>query len=156
MIELDIPGKGNYKIKYLVCDVNGTLALDGVLLPNVGMNLQRLSDRLEIYMVTANTYGKQSFIDGQVGISAKIIQKGNEAEQKKEFVRQLGAESVIAVGQGANDAMMLQEAAIGIAIVSQEGLSVEALNCADLILPDIDSALTLLVNPLRLVATLRK
>jgi soluble P-type ATPase len=155
MIELEIPGRGNYKIKHLVCDVNGTLAVDGVLLPNVVIKLQRLRDRLEIFMVTANTFGKQSLIDTQVGVSAKIIQKGDEAEQKKAFVQELGSDSVIAIGQGANDALMLKTAGIGIAILSPEGLSAETFRYADLLVPDIESALSLLENPLRLVATLR-
>jgi len=39
--------------------------------------------------------------------------------------------------------------------VQQEGASSEALMAADVICPDIFSALELLNNPLRLVATLR-
>lgn len=156
MIDLEIPGRGNYKIKYIVCDVNGTLAMDGDLLPNIAGHLARLSDRVAVYAITANTHGKQLLIDQQLGKSAIIINPGYESEQKRDFVRELGAENVIAIGQGANDSLMLKEAGIGICIVSNEGLAVESLMNADLIMPDIFSALELLENPLRLVATLRK
>jgi P-type E1-E2 ATPase len=74
---------------------------------------------------------------------------------KAAFVRRLGAEVVAAVGQGANDAGMLKAAALGIAILSREGLAVTTLNTADLVLPDITSALELFDNPLRIVASLR-
>ena len=40
MIEMTIPGKGNIKINSLVLDVNGTIALDGVLIPGVVEKLQ--------------------------------------------------------------------------------------------------------------------
>ena len=52
------------------------------------------------------------------------IKKGNEAQQKMDYVTHLGAENVIALGQGANDAKMLKEAAIGIAVMSLEGLAI--------------------------------
>lgn len=84
------------------------------------------------------------------------MQPGLEDEQKVEFVRKLGAEHVAAVGQGANDARMLKTAAIGIAVLSREGLAVESLNAADILVPDIFAALELFEKPLRLVATLRK
>lgn len=35
MIEINIPGRAAYQLEHLVCDVNGTLALDGVLLDGV-------------------------------------------------------------------------------------------------------------------------
>jgi len=62
---------------------------------------------------------------------------------------------VAAIGQGANDAGMLKSAAVGIAILSREGLAVTTLNAADLVLPDIISALELFDKPLRIVASLR-
>ena len=71
-------------------------------------------------------------------------------------MRGLGAETVIAVGQGANDAGMLKAAAIGIAVLSEEGLAASALLAADLVLPTIHDALNLLEFPTRLVATLRE
>jgi soluble P-type ATPase len=63
---------------------------------------------------------------------------------------------VIACGQGANDAGMLAAAAIGVAVMSAEGLAVESLQAADLLLPDMMAVLELLDKPLRLVASLRR
>jgi len=51
---------------------------------------------------------------------------------------------------------MLAEAAIGICVVSEEGLAVCALQSADLVVPDIHAALELLEKPMRLAATLRR
>ncbi|MGZ9224367.1 MAG: HAD family hydrolase, partial [Anaerolineales bacterium] len=65
-------------------------------------------------------------------------------------------ESVVAIGQGANDAAMLKEAALGICVMSQEGAATETILSADLMMPTITAALELLDKPLRLVASLRK
>ncbi len=156
MIELNIPGRGLIELEHLVCDVNGTLALDGQLLDGVGRALTDLRDRLQLHLLTADTHGRQALIDRQLNIQAVRIQTGDEGRQKAEFVRQLGAERVAAIGQGANDAVMLKCARIGICVYSKEGCAIEALLAADLVVPDIYSALELIENPLRLVATLRK
>lgn len=50
---------------------------------------------------------------------------------------------------------MVAAAALGIAIVQQEGAAVETLLAAKLVVPDIGAALGLLLNPTRLIATLR-
>jgi soluble P-type ATPase len=91
-----------------------------------------------------------------LGLNAVRIPPGGEAEAKAKYVRRLGASRVIALGQGANDSGMLRDAAIGICVLSQEGLAVEALNAADIVTPDVLSALDLIDNPMRLVASLRR
>jgi P-type E1-E2 ATPase len=156
MIELTIPGRGELRLQHLVLDVNGTLALDGILLEGVARRLSSLRDRLNLHMVTADTHGQQSVIDQLLNLSAVRIQRGNESAQKTEFVNSLGADSVVAIGQGANDAGMLKTAALGICILSTEGSAVDALLAADLVAPDIQSALDLLEKPLRIIASLRQ
>ncbi|HSB03272.1 MAG TPA: hypothetical protein VLE49_21665 [Anaerolineales bacterium] len=156
MIELDIPGRGVLQLRHLVTDVNGTLAVDGQLIDGIAGQIGLLKDRLTIHLLTADTHGRQAALDRQLNLTATRIQPGNEAPQKAEYVRRLGAETVVAIGQGANDAAMLREAALGICVMSQEGLATEALLCADLLMPDIATALELLNRPLRIAASLRK
>lgn len=156
MIELNVPGRGLFQLDHLVLDVNGTLALDGRLVDGVAKALLTLRDRLQLHMLTADTHGRQATIDLQLGLKALRIPPGGEAEAKAAYVRELGADRVVAIGQGANDAEMLRQASLGVCLLSPEGLAVEALNAADLIAPDILTALALLENPLRLVASLRR
>lgn len=156
MIELNIPGRGVIQLEHLVTDVNGTLALDGKLLEGVSSALLRVSDRLNIHLLTADTHGQQDSIDKQLGMKAIRIPAGDESSTKAAYVRELKPKQVVAIGQGANDAGMLREAEIGIAVNSQEGLATEAIQAADLVLPDIHSALAMLENPMRLVASLRR
>jgi P-type E1-E2 ATPase len=156
MIELNIPGHGELQLEHLVMDVNGTLAVDGILIEGVARRISALRDRLSIHLLTADTHGGQSAIDHLLNLKAVRIQRGNEAEQKATYVRQLGAQRVAAIGQGANDAHMLQTAALSICVMSLEGLALEALQASQLLMPDILSALDLFDNPLRLIASLRK
>ena len=156
MIELNIPGRGLIQLQHLVCDVNGTLAVDGQLLEGVKQRLSALSDRLTLHLLTADTHGKQDAIDQQLNLKAVRILPGNEADQKADYVQKLGADISVAIGQGANDAGMLRTAALGICLLSPEGTAVETLLESDLVVSNIYEALDLLEKPLRIVATLRK
>ena len=156
MIELNIPGRGPLQIQNLVTDVNGTFAVDGVLIDGLTKRIASLRDRLEIHMLTADTHGRQASIDELLNLKATRVPPGNEALTKADFVRKLGAESVVAIGQGANDSEMLKTAALGICVMSQEGVAIETLVSADIVVPDIFAALDLLEKPVRIVASLRK
>ena len=107
-------------------------------------------------MLTADTHGKQDAIEQQLNLKAVRIQPGNEAGQKAAFVQKLGAGISVAIGQGANDAAMLRIAVLGICVLSPEGTALETLLASDLVVSNIFEALDLLLNPLRIVATLRK
>lgn len=156
MIELNVPGRGVIQLHHLVCDVNGTLAVDGKLLDGLVRTIATLQDRLSLHLLTADTHGGQALIDQRLGLKAVRVQPGDEARQKAEYVHRLGAESVAAIGQGANDAGLLAEAALGICVMSPEGAALETLSAADLVVPDIYTAFELFDKPLRIVATLRK
>lgn len=156
MIELQIPGRGVVQLEHLVMDVNGTIAKDGRLLDRMAKLLPALKDRLQLHLLTADTYGRQAGIDTLLALKAVRLAAGDEAGQKAEYVRRLGADRVIAIGQGANDAGMLREAAIGVAVMNEEGVSIDALQAADIVTSSIYDALNLLEFPTRLVATLRR
>jgi P-type E1-E2 ATPase len=156
MLEINIPGRGTLQLDHLVSDVNGTLATDGQIQEGLTRIIKGLRDRLEIHLLTADTHGKQAIIDQQLGLQAVRIRPGEEAQQKAAYVRGLGAEHVIAIGQGANDAAMLKEAALGICILSPEGTATETLLASDLVVTDIFTAFNLIEKPLRIVASLRK
>jgi P-type E1-E2 ATPase len=156
MIEVPIPGKQNLILDHLVCDVNGTLALDGRLIPGIAERITALRTKLDVHLITANTHGRQEEMDALLGIRAILLKPGNEVEQKAEFIRQLGAERTAAIGQGANDQKMLKEAILGICILSPEGSFIPTLQAADMLLPDILSALDLFSHPTRITATLRQ
>lgn len=157
MLSLTIPGRPPLELRHLVLDVNGTLARDGSLLPGVGERLAELSPLLELHLLTADTHGRQRQMDAQLGVVATILGRdAPEDEQKAAYVRRLRPEAVVAVGNGANDALMLRAAALGIAVLGPEGLAGAALREADIVAASVSDALDLLLNPRRIVATLRR
>ena len=145
-----------YCLEHLVLDVNGTITLEGQLIEGVAERLAELSPLIKVHMITADTRGRQGAIDAQLGLQAARISAGDEAAQKTAFVQGLGGQTVCAVGNGAIDAGMLHEAKLAIAVLGEEGLAVDALKGADVVVPHINAALDLLLSPLRLVATLRR
>jgi P-type E1-E2 ATPase len=155
-VELAIPGRESIVLKHAVFDVNGTLAVDGELIEGVSERLGILAGSLTIHMITADTHGKQHAIDDRLGITAVRMTPGHEREQKAEFINRLDRHHCAAVGNGANDVLMLETAVLGIAVLGHEGLYFEAARAADVLAPSILDALDMLIHPARLVATLRR
>jgi len=155
MIEIDIPGYEKLRLSHLVLDYNGTLACDGELIEGVGKRLERLSAALQIHVVTADTFGKvRSRMEG-LPCKISVLPVENQDEGKLAYIQELGPEATVCIGNGRNDRLMLEEAALGIAVVQEEGAATAAVQAADVVSPDIRAALDLLSQPLRLTATLR-
>jgi soluble P-type ATPase len=156
MLEVEVPGFTTYRFQHLVLDVNGTIAKDGQLLEGVQELFAELRPKLQIHLVTADTHGNQEVLDKSLGLTATRIPSRNQAKAKQDYIDRLGADTVVAVGNGANDAAMLERAALGIIVIGPEGSAVEALLKARIVVSDIRTALELLIHPKRLMATLRR
>lgn len=155
MIEIKIPGFRDLQLNHIVSDYNGTLAVDGILLPGVREALTALTPDIHVHVITADTFGLAAGqLDG-LAIELHITPVEHQAEAKLEFISGLCADSVVAIGNGRNDRKMLSAAAIGIALIQKEGASAQTLASADIISLDILDALDLLCHPKRLIATLR-
>lgn len=152
---IEVPGWKRLELEHLVLDLNGSLALDGSLLPGVRQAIAKLGRSLICHLATADTFGTASGLLGPLAQLARI-QPGREGEQKRDLVRSLGADRTAALGNGANDALMLKEAAVGVAILGPEGASPAALLAADAITNSPQEALALFLRPDRLRATLRR
>jgi soluble P-type ATPase len=154
-MELAIPGFGTLALEHLVLDYNGTLAVDGRLLPGVKMRLERLAHSIGIHVVTADTFGKaRSGLRG-VNCRLEILRGAGEDRAKAAYVRRLGPGRVACIGNGRNDRLMLRVAAVGIAVLQSEGAAAETLAAADLVVPCATDALDLFLHPRRLMASLR-
>ena len=155
MVTASIPGWGELELSYLLVDFNGTIGFDGQIKKGVRELLDEVSKHLKIYVVTADTYDS---IDKEAASSFTVVKTGKVTSgiDKAELVRQLGPEQSVAIGNGANDAMMLREAALGIAVIGEEGCAASVLKEADIVTANIVNALELMLHPERLVASLRE
>ena len=152
---IDIPGFKRLTLEHLVLDLNGTLARDGQLLGGVRPALMRLAQSLAVRVVTADTFGTARALFPPPLIVA-VLTPGNEGEQKRDLVLSLGAEQTAALGNGANDALMLAAAGLGVAVIGPEGAATAAIQAARLAVNDPLAALELFLQPKRLIATLRR
>ncbi len=156
MLRIAVPGREDLELEHLVLDYNGTLALDGALLPGVAPRLRLLAERLRVHVVTADTFGTAAArLDG-LPLTLAVIGATAQTAAKRDYVQALGAGGCAAVGNGANDAAMLAAVALGICVTGPEGAAGAALQAATVVVPEIGAGLDLLLRPQRLVATLRQ
>ncbi len=155
MLSVEIPGFRTLHLDHLVVDFNGTLARDGLLLDGVVPRLEALSASLALHVVTGDTHGSARNQLQGLPLELVVLAPEHQAEAKEDHLRGLGAERTAAIGNGRNDRLMLQAAALGILVSGMEGTAIEALQMAHLFVPHIHDALDLLRFPQRLLATLR-
>jgi len=155
MIEIDIPGNKILRLEHLVLDYNGTIAFDGALIDGVREYLNELSQMLTVHVVTADTFGSVKKALEDIDCKLALIPLDHQDVAKLEYVKNLGREQTVSMGNGVNDRLMLKASALGVAVIQGEGAASETLASADVVCTDIQSALSLLIHPLRLTATLR-
>lgn len=155
MITVNIPGFGDLNLNYALVDYNGTLAVDGKLIPGIAELLNTLAKHLEIHVITGDGMGTAKSELANVHCKLTITPAENQGLTKQKYLHTLNPDETVAIGNGRNDCFILKEAALGIAIMGEEGLAGEACRSADLILPSIFLALELLQNTHRIKASLR-
>ncbi len=155
MLDIEIPGRKSLELSHLVLDYNGTLARDGELLDGVLEKLTNLAKLVQLHVITADTHGTVGEKLAGLPCALQIIGLDEQDTQKDAYVRFLGAETVAAIGNGRNDGLMLKTAALGIALIQEEGASLSAILQADIVCTDILNAFDLLLKTSRLKATLR-
>jgi soluble P-type ATPase len=155
MIHVSIPGFGDYRLEELVLDYNGTLAIDGRLIPCVREKIKVLAKSLRIHVLTADTFGSAAEELRDLPCKLTVIFKESQDTAKEDYVNTLGAANCVCIGNGRNDRKMLHVAALGIVVIQREGASSETINNAKIVCGSIIDAFELLESPKRLTATLR-
>lgn len=153
---IDIPGHKPFDIRHIVCDFNGTVAVDGVLLPGVAERFAALSQQgLSVSVITADTHGNVRDQLKDVTCDIHILTTKRHDIEKKQFVSKLGAQHVAAFGNGYNDHKMIKAARLGVAVCQSEGLAGVTAHNADVVVTSIHDGLDLILKPSRLIASLR-
>ena len=149
MIILQRPGQIPLEIEFILLNFEGTLATDRRIHPKAKDKLNLLAKRSKIYILAK---GEQEAI-GEIlkKIKAEVIYltEGEVSQGKLDLLRQVGAARTVAIGNGVDDAAMIEEAGLGICVMGKEGASGEAIEKADVVFADILHALDFLLKPLR-------
>jgi soluble P-type ATPase len=117
--------------------------------------MDRLAKHVRVHVLTGDTFGKARDELAGVDCELSVLATTGQSLAKRIYVESLGASATVCIGNGNNDRMMLEAAALGIVVVQQEGAAIAAMQAADIAVARVTDALDLLLHPLRLVATLR-
>lgn len=156
MLEIAIPGRETIRARHLLLDINGTLTTDGELLPGVSERIEALKTHLAMSLLTADIRGTARSLGKALAVRVTVLEGEDGGAQKQALVRGMIPATVIAIGNGDNDAGMVEAAALGIVVLKAEGAAVSALLQADVVYPSIHDARDALLTPTRLIATLRR
>lgn len=152
---IDIPGYLTMDLKYLILDFNGTLALDGVLIEGIKDKLRMLADEFKIFVLTADTFGSVKDQCQDLDVEVIVLTGDQVSKEKLRIVDELGYENCVAIGNGRNDYYMLRSAILSVGVIGDEGMYSGLAEAADVLIPSMDLALDLLLEPKRLIASLR-
>src|ERR1035441_4793311 len=157
-ITIDIPGLGKRHIRIAVSDYTGTHSFGGAIEPDVKRKLRELAALVDLHIVTADSFGTADDELAEIAIPYKL-RSGRHDIEKSEYVSQFELQHVVAFGNGNNDRLMLKAVKEGgglaIAVDNGEGCAMDAMRNADLFVVGAANAIDLLLDPLRLKATLR-
>ena len=154
MLSIHRPGQEPLEIEFILIDFEGTLASDRRVHPKAKDKINLLAKRTKIYILAR---GEREVIEGMLRkVKAEIVfsSEGQGSQEKLDLLTRLGKDRTVAIGNGLEDASMVEEAGLGICVIGKEGASGEALRKADVIVTHILDALDFLLKPLRHQATL--
>lgn len=150
-MRLEIPNREPLTLTHVVFDLNGTLTVDGELIPGVLERFPNVCQRYQCWLVSADTLGRAEHWASALQVPLTVVATG---EDKANFVKTLEG-GVVVVGNGSNDVAMFRCASLGIAVVGPEGASGKLLRHADVVMPSITEVFNFLLNPKRMMSTLR-
>ena len=155
MLIYKIPGRKDIEIENIVFDYNGTIAIDGKILGRVKESLLELKKHVNVYILTADTYGTAKKECINIGVQILTFPKENAGESKRNIVKNLGGEKTFCIGNGFNDIPMFKESILSIAVVEGEGCSGKLLPYADIVTRSITEAIEIVLSKDKIKATLR-
>jgi soluble P-type ATPase len=156
MITIQRPGQEPLEVEYILIDFEGTLASDCRVHPKAKDKINLLSKRVKIYILVKEE--KELVEERLRRVKAEICYstEGEPSRWKLDWLRRLDPPRTLAIGNGVDDAPIIEEAGFSICVIGKEGTSIEAMKKADIVVSNIIDALDFLLKPLRQKATLGK
>ena len=154
-MHIEIPGYTTLDLKYLLLDYNGTIALDGRMNDSTKNLICEIAKELEVFVLTADTHGTAAKECEGLPVTLKTFPTDNAMHSKLEILQSLDKSYCCAIGNGRNDILMCKDAALSICIMDDEGCCSKLIEHTHITVKSIEHALSLLLKPKRLIATLR-
>ena len=154
MIRIEIPGREALEISHIVLDYNGTIAVDGLLVPGLEAPIEALSKQVELHVLTAATYGTVRAQCAHLPLTVHTFPRPDAGLCKEEIVKGLSG-GVACFGNGFNDIPMFDAADLAVAVLLEEGMYAGLLTHADIFVRSIHDGLSLFLTPDHIRAVLR-
>lgn len=158
MKKLYIPNFGDILIKNVLFDINGTIQFYGQISKGLIEKFQKIKDIYNVYLISADTRGNLKELANELGVKyIKITPKDiTEARAKNYKLEKLGKNETIAIGNGNNDSLMINNALLGITIIGSEGATKKTILNSDLIFTNPIDVLDFLMDDKAIIGTLRR
>jgi soluble P-type ATPase len=156
MITMERPGQEPLRIEYILIDFEGTLAVDRRVDPKAKDKMNLLSRRTKIYVLAQGQDQVAEEVLKKVTAEVVHLKEGESSLGKLSLLNELGPQRTVAIGNGLDDVAMVENAGLGICVISREGTASEMLEKADLVVANILDALDFLLKPMRQQATLSR
>jgi len=147
------PNNKTIEIENIILDLNGTLANYGRVSERSKELLQQLKQlNYNIVLISGDIRGNASVIAKELDITLLL---GANSQEKAQQMQLFDKEKTVAIGNARIDIGTFQNAIISIATLQSEGIHVGILKYVDIIVPSIEDALNLFIEPKALEGTLR-
>lgn len=145
---------GKIELNTIVLDLNGTLSVNGKVVKGAKKRLLKLEKLgYKIILFTGDQRGTAKSICDKLNIEYKITKT---AKDKGKEMAKLDLKTCVAIGNARIDIETLKMAKISILTLQSEGIHTETIKYADIIVPNINDALGLLINNDSFCATMKK
>lgn len=148
-----IPNQPSLAITTIILDLNGTLCVGGKLVSGVRPRLARLQKLgLKLVLFSADTRGQGQKIARSLGIKYLATPT---SQAKANAVQEFNPQTCASIGNGLIDLELTKLVKLGVVTLQAEGVHIQTLRSAHIVVPVITDALDLFIDPARLIATLR-
>lgn len=149
-----VPGVGDIELQTIILDLNGTVTVGGAVPEGTREKLAAVKNLgFQTVFFTGNTRNNADQLAKELGIGWQLA---STAEEKRDLALQMHPETCVSIGNGQIDLELTKAVQLSIVTLQAEGVHTETLLAADIVVPTIIDALDLLIDPDRLIATLRK
>ncbi len=154
-MEYTIPWyKKPLKLDTLILDLNGTITIDGKLIPWVKDKILALQKEWwTVLLCSGDTQWTAAKIAQWLWATLYICKNQND---KKNVLKKHKTKHCATIGNGHIDLKLMEKCSLSIAVIQAEWCYSKSMLSSDIVCTNIIDALDILLLPKRLIATLRK
>ena len=153
-MKIEIPKGKTIEINTIVLDLNGTLAVKGIVSEQTKKLIHKLKElNYRIVLISGDIRGNAKIISDKLETELFL---GATSQEKAEQMQQFDKETTASIGNARIDIGTFENSKISIATMQAEGIHTGILNYVDVIVPTIEDALSLFIDIKSLAGTLRE